>query len=198
MCWSFPRPQANRESSFPVRLDRVLNEALVLCRPVFGDREVILNLMDDPPEVLGQPSGLRSVLVNLLNNVGKYAEGAGVIRISLSVVRSGRRRALAMAISNPLADQSDADPERWFEPFQRGRAAVDRAYSRHRDRTFSCPEYRPAAWWRAVGFSMALAPSGLPSTCRWETSKMVARLLVIEDEPGLLMTLEDRFRAEGF
>jgi len=110
----------------PVRLDRVLNEALVLCRPVFGDREVILNLMDDPPEVLGQPSGLRSVLVNLLNNVGKYAEGAGVIRISLSVVRSGRRRALAMAISNPLADQSDADPERWFEPFQRGRAAVDR------------------------------------------------------------------------
>lgn len=27
---------------------------------------------------------------------------------------------------------------------------------------------------------------------------MVSRLLVIEDEPGLLMTLEDRFRAEGF
>lgn len=110
----------------PVRLDRMLKEALALCQPSFGDREVIMDLVDEPPEVLGQPSGLHSILVNLLNNVGKYAEGEGAIRISLRVVKSGRRRALALAISNPLTDQSDADPERWFEPFQRGRAAEQR------------------------------------------------------------------------
>lgn len=110
----------------PVRLDRLLVEALDLCRAAFGEREVALDLMEDPPEVLGQPAALHSVLVNLLSNAGKYAEGDGPIRIGLRVVRSGRRRALALSVSNPVSSRHEVDPEKWFEPFQRGQAAMDR------------------------------------------------------------------------
>lgn len=110
----------------PVHLDRIVIEALEMCRPVIGDREVIMDLGDEPPRVLGQPDALRSVLVNLLNNAGKYAEGEGAIRISLRVVTSGKRRAVALSVSNPLAGRRDTDPERWFEPFKRGQAAVER------------------------------------------------------------------------
>lgn len=110
----------------PVRLDRLLVEALDLCRPAIGEREVVLDLMEAPPEVLGQPAALHSVLVNLLSNAGKYAEGDGPLRIVLRIVRSGRRRALALSVSNPVSGRHEADPERWFEPFQRGQAAMDR------------------------------------------------------------------------
>jgi signal transduction histidine kinase len=109
-----------------VALDRVLEEALSLCRPALSDRELRLDLASDPPTVLGQPAALRSLVVNLLNNAAKYAEGEGAIRIALRTVSSGRRRALALSVTNPVGTRSEADPERWFEPFHRGKDALAR------------------------------------------------------------------------
>lgn len=104
----------------------LIEEALARCRATMTDRPVQLDLPDGLPEVLGDPHALHSLLVNLLNNAGKYAEGEGPVQVAGRVLHSGRRRALAISISNPVKARRESDPETWFEPFRRGRSALER------------------------------------------------------------------------
>jgi len=90
-------------------------------------KEVRIDLAPDLPEVPGDARALRSLLVNLLVNAAKYAEGEHWIAISARVVAAARgRKVLALSVVNPVRSRLESDPGRWFEAFRRDRSAEER------------------------------------------------------------------------
>jgi PAS domain S-box-containing protein len=67
-----------------VNINDVLKEVLELVRykSRFENVEIRADLQDDLPDILGDPSGLRQVCMNLLMNAHQAIHGAGIVEIS--------------------------------------------------------------------------------------------------------------------
>jgi two-component system, sporulation sensor kinase E len=72
--------------AFKVDMNEVLREILELIRnqPGFRQIEVVTNLQQDLPPVLGDPSGLRQVCMNLLINAHQSIKGIGQVELATS------------------------------------------------------------------------------------------------------------------
>jgi signal transduction histidine kinase len=107
--------------------DGLIRRALLACRSNTQGFDIRIDVEPDLPPFLGDPNGLQSVLVNLIVNAAKYAEGGRWIQVVAQLLPASRRRGvLAISVSNPITSRQDADPENWFEPFRRGRSALQR------------------------------------------------------------------------
>lgn len=71
-----------------VNINEVLNEVLELIRykSRYENVEIQTNLQSDLPDVLGDPTGLRQVCMNLLINAHQAIKGAGIVEISTRIL----------------------------------------------------------------------------------------------------------------
>ena len=74
-----------------VNINDVLNEVLELVRykSRYEKVEIRTNLQSDLPDVIGDPSGLRQVCMNLLINAHQAIQGAGIVEISTHMTDPG-------------------------------------------------------------------------------------------------------------
>jgi signal transduction histidine kinase len=72
-----------------VNINEVLNEVLELVRykSRYDKIEIQTNLQSDLPDVLGDPTGLRQVCMNLLINAHQAIKGAGLVEISTGMTK---------------------------------------------------------------------------------------------------------------
>jgi signal transduction histidine kinase len=103
--------------------DDLVAEAVSYVRPQIEARgmKLTLELADPSPQVCCDPTLLRIVLINLLDNAVKYGVDGGAIRIAASLTaprRDGRRR-LAVSVWNEGPGFSAADRNKLFRRFSR-------------------------------------------------------------------------------
>ena len=114
--------KAQRQPGVDVRV-RVVDEALELVRPQLEAKKMrlVTELPDEPPLVCCDPTLLRIVLVNLLDNAVKYGREGGEVRVTLEVASSRhvKPKALRFAVRNEGPGFSPADRNRLFRRFSR-------------------------------------------------------------------------------
>src|SRR6185436_14414944 len=72
-----------------------------------------------------EPVGLERALHNLLSNARKHAASGGWVRLSVQAVPAGHPREIAIRVEDRGPGLDPADAGHLFEPFFRGRRAVE-------------------------------------------------------------------------
>jgi PAS domain S-box-containing protein len=100
-----------------VHLNTLLEEILELLRhqPNYGDMEVIAKLADALPDILGDPSGLRQVFMNLLINACHAIKDGGRVEISSSF--SEKDQLLMVKVSDTGCGIAHEVIDRIWDPF---------------------------------------------------------------------------------
>lgn len=121
------------ESSFSparrqaVSLNQLLANAIAACKQALQGFELKSDIHDPDLMLEVDQAGIESILVNLIINACKYHQGEQWVAISTRTLRlKPNRHALVVNVSNPIRRKIEADPAQWFEPFHRGRSAIDR------------------------------------------------------------------------
>jgi CheY-like chemotaxis protein/anti-sigma regulatory factor (Ser/Thr protein kinase) len=93
----------------------VVEEALIAVRPLFESKRLSLraDLAEDLPEVSGDRTRVREVLLNLLSNAGRFTEQGGV-----TVAARRREGELLVSVTDTGPGIAAADQSRLFQPFQ--------------------------------------------------------------------------------
>ncbi len=81
-----------------VQINEILQEILELIRnqPGYKQITVVTNLKKDLPPLLGDPSGLRQVCMNLLINAHQSIKGAGIVEVTTSSAATDRMVAISI------------------------------------------------------------------------------------------------------
>ena len=100
-----------------VNLNALLKEIIELIRhqPNFKDMEVIANLADTIPAILGDPSGLRQVFMNLLINACHAIKGGGLVEISTTC--SEKEQAIYVQVRDTGSGIAPDVIDRIWDPF---------------------------------------------------------------------------------
>ena len=108
-----------------VALPEVIAEALVAVRPLFESKRLALraDLEDGLPEVSGDRTRIREVLLNLLSNAGRFTEQGGV-----TVAARRRDGELLVSVTDTGPGIAAADQSRLFQPFQQLDASLRRRF----------------------------------------------------------------------
>jgi len=123
---------ANQANAFrvvlqPEALGPVIERAAISTRPFFEERAVALEIADaDAPATLPLDGNrIEQVLINLLGNAAKFAPRGSAVRVEVArVERAGDPFTLVRVVdAGPGVCAEDA--VRIFEPWVRGRAALD-------------------------------------------------------------------------
>ncbi|HEY5672456.1 MAG TPA: PAS domain-containing protein [Malonomonas sp.] len=99
-----------------VDINRALTEILELLKyqPNYQKVQVVSNLKSNLPRVLGDPSGLRQVLMNLLVNAHQAFDGQGLIEVSTETAAGGM---VAVVIRDTGSGIDPSIQERIWDPF---------------------------------------------------------------------------------
>jgi len=108
-----------------VALPEVIEEALVAVRPLFESKGLALraDLEDGLPEVSGDRTRIREVLLNLLSNAGRFTEQG-----SVTVAARRRDGELLVSVTDTGPGIAAADQSRLFQPFQQLDASLRRRF----------------------------------------------------------------------
>jgi len=100
-----------------VNLNRLLLEILELLRhqPNYGDMEIVSRLKEDLPTILGDPSGLRQVFMNLLINACHAIKDGG--RVEISSNYSEKERTIVVQIRDTGCGIAHDVIDRIWDPF---------------------------------------------------------------------------------
>ncbi|MBL0225288.1 MAG: PAS domain S-box protein [Geobacteraceae bacterium] len=100
-----------------VNLNALLREILELLRhqPNYGDIEIVADLKESIPGILGDPSGLRQVFMNLLVNACQAVRDGGIVTVSTSC--SDKDRAILVKVSDTGCGIAQDVIERIWDPF---------------------------------------------------------------------------------
>jgi signal transduction histidine kinase len=114
------RPAAN-----PIDIRSLIEEAVAARRDELtrAGFEVAIAVSDDLPPVSGDPKLLRTAIDNLLSNAAKHALGGRWTRVS--VMYSARDKEVQISVEDRGGGIDPADQAEIFEPFCRGRAAIE-------------------------------------------------------------------------
>ena len=181
--------------------------------------DVEQDLPADLPPVVGDEPALRRVFQNLLGNAIKYGAAGGWIRIDAR--RQGNE--VLVTVSDRGIGIDPSDHERIFDPFYRAAAVVEaqiqgaglglslvkRIVEAHGGAISvrSAPGAGAAFTVRLPiassepreGCPGSSAAQRVPSRNRRQGAPLlVKRVLLVEDEPGLVLTLTDRLSREGY
>lgn len=108
-----------------VNVGRIVEQALASRKTELDQAgfEVEVNIQPDLPAVAGDAQALQQAIENLLSNAVKYAEAGRWIRVKAAPAEGGETVCITVEDRGPGVDPSEAD--QIFEPFYRGRSAVD-------------------------------------------------------------------------
>ena len=208
----------------PVAAVEVVQAAIDTSGPLLSetDTRVDFETPDGPLLVRANHAALARSVQNLISNAVKYG---GIDRWVGVRIAPADGRMVGIAVSDHGTGIPESDVARIFEPFYRGQHAVDggvhgsglglslvdrivrqhggrvQVHSTSRGTTFTL--LIPAAP-EATATAPAVADATLDRhrcTPRSPRSRLVsdsARILLVEDEPGLQLTLSDRLRGEGY
>jgi two-component system, sporulation sensor kinase E len=100
-----------------VNINRILSEILELLRhqPNYGEMEVVAELKDNLPPILGDPSGLRQVFMNLLINACHAIKDGG--RVEVSSTYSDKDRAIYIQVRDTGCGIAHDVIDRIWDPF---------------------------------------------------------------------------------
>jgi signal transduction histidine kinase/CheY-like chemotaxis protein len=110
--------------------EALLEETLALLAPRALEREIQLLLEPDgslPEEVIGDPTRLRQVLINLVNNAIKFTHEGGVTVRAYATPRGGGV-ALTVEVVDTGIGVAPAQQERLFQPFIQADSSTTRKY----------------------------------------------------------------------
>jgi two-component system OmpR family sensor kinase len=102
-----------------VNLHDVVEYAAALLEPLLDERQVILTISGEAPDVLGDPDRLQQVVQNLIDNASRFVGEGGRIHVELS----GIREHSVITVSDDGPGFGDIDPARLFDRFYRGDAS---------------------------------------------------------------------------
>lgn len=105
-----PRPGVGGGADLGNVLERAAGTAGLSALPDHGARAVRVDM---------EPMDLELVLTNVLGNAVRYGDDPAAVTVETR--RTVGR--LHLTVSNPAAEASQEEPERWFEPFHRGERA---------------------------------------------------------------------------
>jgi signal transduction histidine kinase len=116
---AFSRKESQDRTLF--RVDEVVDEALAMLRPTIPATIAIERKIDPVPPILGDPSQLHQVIVNLLTNA-VHAVGLqlGTITVGVSAfqeTRSGQRGFVRLSVRDTGCGMDEALQKRIFDPF---------------------------------------------------------------------------------
>ncbi len=178
----------------------------------------------NPPTVVGDAAALRSAVQNLIANAVKYGGRDRWVGIKVEHGRQRRRPEVWITVSDHGDGIPASELPHIFDPFYRGADAVARQVHGNGlglslvRQIVAAHGGRVTVTTRAgAGSSFTIAlPSAEPdqraSRCRQpvadnalvvnetngSTALVSRRILLVEDEPGLVLTLTDRLVAEGY
>jgi signal transduction histidine kinase len=117
------RPDAAR----PVDLGRITADVMESCAPLATAARVHIDhdIASDLPVILGDPQALRSAIQNLVTNALKYGADGGWVGIDVRASGSGSKRAVTVTVRDRGLGVDADDRRHVFEPFYRGRRAID-------------------------------------------------------------------------
>jgi len=100
-----------------VNLNRLLLEILELLRhqPNYGDMEIVTHLKEDIPTILGDPSGLRQVFMNLMINACHAIKDGGMVEVSSGY--SEKDRAIVVQVRDTGGGIAHDVIDRIWDPF---------------------------------------------------------------------------------
>jgi len=99
-----------------VNLHDIVEHATDMLEPLLADREVILSISGEAPDVLGDPDRLQQVVQNLVENASRFVGEGGRVHVELS----GIREHSIITVSDNGPGFGDIDPARLFDRFYRG------------------------------------------------------------------------------
>ena len=110
-----------------VDVNAIIQRALASCEPTLKDRgcRVEMQVPEGLPHVLADPNSLAHCLQNLLTNAAKYANESGWIGLSARTLETSKGRQLEISVEDRGPGIDSADLPHIFEPFYRGRRAVE-------------------------------------------------------------------------
>ncbi|MDD5368592.1 MAG: ATP-binding protein [Anaerolineaceae bacterium] len=96
-------------------LQKIVAEAVEAVRPMFQSKGLYLdvNLLDEPMPVLGDPTRIREVVLNLLSNAGRFTSEGGV---RIGMMRQANE--VVVSISDTGPGIAPSDQSRLFQPFE--------------------------------------------------------------------------------
>jgi signal transduction histidine kinase len=109
-------------------LPHVIDEAVAASRALIDahDFDLDINLADDLPPVSGDSTALHRALQNLITNALKHAASGRWLSITAKTTTVRGRREVQIAVSDRGPGIDAADLPHLFEPFYRGREALER------------------------------------------------------------------------
>ena len=110
-----------------VDVNAIIQRAVASCEPTLKDRGCRLE-MDIPeglPHVLADPNSLAHCLQNLLTNAAKYANESGWIGLTARTLQTSSGQQLEISVEDHGPGIAPADLPHIFEPFYRGKKAVE-------------------------------------------------------------------------
>lgn len=119
LAYSRTQDASDREARVPIRLAELVREAIIQLEPLRLTRRQEVEL-DVPPEaeaacILGEPTKIRRLVVNLLDNASRYAPPATTISVAIRL-DDGK---LALSVANRGAAIPADLRERIFDPYYR-------------------------------------------------------------------------------
>jgi len=111
----------------PVDISELVDSAIRASEPLAVEAgiEFRVALAERLPIVEGDPNALRRALQNLVANAIKYGASGGVVEVSAASSREGDSRFVTLAVADRGPGIDAADIPHLFEPFYRGRLALD-------------------------------------------------------------------------
>ncbi len=101
---------------------------------IAAEKNIELNYFLDPeisPKLKGDPTKLKEILTNLLNNAMKFTESGGEIDVEIKKsfkVQDDNRIWIEFAVSDTGIGMSKKQLERIFQPFMQGDSSINRKY----------------------------------------------------------------------
>ena len=101
-----------------VDLHDVVEKAAALLEPLLDERQVVLNINGEAPDVLGDPDRLQQVVQNLVENASRFVGQGGRVNVTLSGIRG--HSVITVADNGP--GFGDINPARLFDRGDSSRA----------------------------------------------------------------------------
>ena len=99
-----------------INLHDIVEYAAATLEPLLDERQAILTISGEAPDVLGDPDRLQQVVQNLVENSSRFVNEKGRIHVELS----GIREHSVITVSDDGPGFGDIDPARLFDRFYRG------------------------------------------------------------------------------
>jgi signal transduction histidine kinase len=214
------RPPVTRPVDVASLVHDVVNTSQSL--PEAHDVSFDVRIDDNVPPVMADQDALRRALLNLVSNALKYADDGRWIGLTVSREQGRNDGQVLVSVTDRGRGIPADEMAHIFEPFYRGRFALNQqihgngprlepgeAHRRGPRRTCHGEVRagpgrlvydRPARGLRRRRRRSAVGRSGVtPASLMSASSSPAAkRVLLVEDEPGLVVTLTDRLKSEGY